>query len=94
MFKNVIKPPIESDREKATIKVPVEVHEDIHREAASRGLSVEQFIKMILEFFIGSENSHLLQSELNTEEYKNQQRIWQEDLVKIAQERDNFLITS
>ena len=50
--------------------------------------------KMILEFFIGSDNSHLLQSELNTEEYKNKQRMWQEDLVKIAQERDNFAITS
>ncbi len=49
---------------------------------------------MILEFFIGSDNSHLLQSELNTEEYKNKQRMWQEDLVKIAQERDNFAITS
>lgn len=93
-IKNIIKPPLESDREKATIQVPVEVHEDIHREAASRGLSIGEFMRMILEFFINSEDSHLLKSEVNTEEYKNKQRIWQEDLVKIAEERDNFLIMS
>ena len=51
-------------------------------------------MRMILEFFINSEDSHLLKSEVNTEEYKEKQIIWQEDLIKIAEERDNFLIMS
>lgn len=74
-IKNIIKPPLELDRENATIQVPVKVHEDIHREAASRGLSVGEFMRMILEFFINSEDSHLLKSEVNTEEYKEKQII-------------------
>ncbi|MDJ0648559.1 MAG: hypothetical protein QNJ60_07595 [Xenococcaceae cyanobacterium MO_188.B19] len=93
-IKNIIKPPLESDRKNATIQVSVEVHEDIHREAASRGLSVREFMRIILEFFINSEDSHLLKSEVNTEEYKEKQIIWQEDLIKIAEEKDNFLIMS
>ena len=89
-IKNVIKPLTESDKEKTTIQVPAQVHEDIHREASFRGLSVVEFIRMILEFFLKSENSHLWQSEINTTEYKERQIIWQQDLAHLVEERDNL----
>ena len=57
-IRNVIKPPTERKRKVRTIQVSPEVHEDIHQEAAKRGLSIGELLKIILEFFVG--NSHLL----------------------------------
>ena len=43
-IRNLIFPPTESDREVATIKIPAYVHDNIHSEAAKRGLSIVDFI--------------------------------------------------
>ena len=104
-IRNLIFPPTESDRLTATIKVPAKVHEDIHKEAAERGLSIVDFIVTMFGFFINSVttpilqgdagspnlgvNSHLLQHEIDTQDYAERERIWQSDLDKIVSEHDN-----
>ncbi len=87
-IRNLLFPPIESDRVTATIKVPAKVHEDIHQEAAERGLSIVDFIVTMFNFFLG-DSSHLLQHETNTKDYAERERIWQSDLEKIVSEHDN-----
>jgi hypothetical protein len=90
-IRNIVKPPTESSPAVASLEVPAKVHEEIHREAANRGLSIGEFIKIILGFFLKSENSHLLSSENNTEEYRKKERIWQQDLDSLVAESDNFV---
>jgi hypothetical protein len=85
-IRNIVKPPTESEPAVASLEVPAKVHEEIHREAANRGLSIGEFISIILGFFKKSENSHLLSSENNTEAYREKERIWQEDLDSLVRE--------
>ena len=66
-------PPTESDLPSATIKVSRTLHEDIHREAADRGMSIAEFVKVMFDLFIyGSEdrgksnNSHRFEARRNT----------------------------
>ena len=47
----------------------------LHGDAGSPNLSV---------------NSHLLTHEIDTEDYEQKERIWQEDLQKIVSEHDNW----
>ena len=63
-IRSIVNPPKES--ESTTIKVPHEIHEEIHREAADRGLSIATFLKTILEFFLVGDDMGL-----NTEELKS-----------------------
>ena len=85
-IRNIVAPPTESDPEVASLEVPVRVHQEIHNEAANRGLSIGEFLKIILGFFLESEttpifqggssspnlgdNSHLLEHHSNTEKYR------------------------
>lgn len=85
-IRNLVFPPTESDRAVATIKVPAKVHEDIHREAAERGLSIVGLITAMLDFFINGVNSHLLQHETDIEDYLKKEQIWQSDLQDLVQE--------
>ncbi|ELS00326.1 hypothetical protein Xen7305DRAFT_00000260 [Xenococcus sp. PCC 7305] len=93
-IRNLLNPTTEKERTVTTIQVPPEVHEDIHKEAAERGLSIVELLKMMLEFFISSENSHLSQPEINTPDYKQKQQIWREDLAKLVEEQENSAILS
>ena len=68
-IRNVVKPITESEPAVATIEVPAQVHQDIHSEAAYRGLTVGEFLKIVLGFFLESENSHSLQPQFNTADY-------------------------
>ncbi len=70
----------------ASLEVPARVHEDIHREVANRGLSIGEFISIMLSFFLESENLHLLSSSNNTEEYTEKEKIWQQDLDSLVRE--------
>jgi hypothetical protein len=90
-IRSIVKPPAESEPTVASLEVPARVHEEIHREAANRGLTIGEFISIVLSFFLESENSHLLSSENNTEEYMERERIWQEDLDSLVAENDNFV---
>lgn len=90
-IRNAVAPPTQSKQEVASLEVPAFLHEDIHREAANRGLSIGEFLKIILGFFIKSENSHLLEYQENTEEYREKERIWQKDLADLVAESDNFV---
>ncbi|WP_144867482.1 hypothetical protein [Hyella patelloides] len=85
---NVVNPSTESEKEVVALKVPTEVNQQIETEAFSRNLSVVEFLKLILEFFLESENSHLSQPVVNKEEYKEKERIWQEDLIKLCKQGD------
>ncbi|MDJ0747219.1 MAG: hypothetical protein QNJ32_28290 [Xenococcaceae cyanobacterium MO_167.B27] len=76
--------PQEEDKAVTTIKVPAKVHEDIHREASERGMSIVELLVTMLDFFINSENSHLLQHEIDMIDYADKKRIWREDLAKIT----------
>lgn len=90
-IRNVLFPPTERERMVRTLQVSPEVHEDIHREAAARGLSIVELLKMMLEFFVG--NSHLLSSERNTSKYIDKERIWQEDSEKIVEKQEKSLLS-
>ena len=93
-IRTFLKPPEKKDNTLTTIHVPTEIHENIQKEATERGLSIVEFLEVMLDFFINGENSHLLQSEINTSDYKQKQQIWQEDLAKLVAEHDNSLTTS
>ena len=93
-IRNAVKPTTESEPAVASLEVPASIHEDIHREAANRGLSIGEFLKIILSFFIKSENLHLLEHQNNTESYREKERIWQEDLASLVAEKDNSLASS
>ena len=90
-IRNAVRPTTESESAVASLEVPASIHEDIHREAANRGLSIGVFISMMLKFFLESENLHLLKHQINTKEYKKKERIWQEDLADLVAENDNFV---
>ena len=85
-IRNIVKPITESEPAVASLEVPARVHEEIHTEAANRGLSIGEFISIILSFFKKSENSHLLSLEHNTEEYTKKEKIWQQDLDSLVTE--------
>ena len=93
-IRNLIFPPIEKVKEVATIQIPTSVHEDIHTCAAERGLSIVDLIITMLDFFINGDSSHLLQQEKNTYNYKERERIWQQDLQKLVSEGENSAILS
>jgi hypothetical protein len=88
---NTVKPPTESERAVATIKVPAAMYEDIHSEAAERGLSIVEWLRIVLDFFLNGGNSHLLQLIGNTVDYTEKERIWQQDLEQLVVEGDNSL---
>ena len=67
-IRSLLFPPTESDLPPATIKVSPTLHEDIHREAADRGMSIADLVKVMFDFFIygskdrgKSDNSHLFE---------------------------------
>jgi hypothetical protein len=73
-------PPTEKDLPDTTIKVSPTLHENIHREAAERGISIVELVEAMFRFFISGGNSHLLQPEGNNCDYAEQERIWREDV--------------
>ena len=91
-IKSLLFPPTESDLPSATIKVSPTLHENIHREAAQRGLSIVELIKTMFEFFVnGGEKvvkSHPLQHDIDTENYAEKERIWQEDLASLVAQNE------
>lgn len=93
-IRNLLFPPTESDKEVATIAIPAFLHEVIHREAAERGLSIVELLTIMLNFFISSENSHLLQTDINRLYYLEKGRIWQEDSENLGSESENSVILS
>ena len=93
-IRNAVKPTTEFKPAVASLEVPASIHKEIHREAANRGLSIGEFVKIILGFFIKSENSHLLEYQNNTEEYIVKERVWQQDLASLMAENDNSLVSS
>lgn len=63
--------------------------EDIHREAAERGMSIVDLIRLMFDFFIGVREGaklHSLQHDVSDSDYATKERIWQEDLVKLQSE--------
>ena len=69
-IRSLLFPPTESDLPPASIKVSRTLHEDIHREAAERGMSIADLIKIMFDFFIyaskdkgKSDNSHLFKQD-------------------------------
>jgi|GEM_PF-3201166 len=78
--------PSEKDLAVTTIKVSPTLHENIHREAAERGLSIVDFIKTMFDFFLDVENLHPLELSKNTVNYIQKERVWQADLAKLIEE--------
>lgn len=85
-IKSFLFPPTESDLPTTTIKVPPSLHENIHAEAAARGMSIVNLIRTMFEFFISGGNSHLLNDDINYMDYAEKERIWREDLASLAAE--------
>ena len=91
-IKSFLFPPTISDLPNTTIKVPPTLHEDIHREAAERGISIVDLIRAMFDFFITggttdfSDNSHLFEHEANKSDYAERERIWREDLANLINE--------
>ncbi len=85
-IRSLLFPPTELDLPTTTIEVPPSLHESIHTEAAERGLSIVELIKMMFEFFITGGDSHLSKYKIITEDYKEKERIWREDLAKLVEE--------
>ena len=93
-------PPTESDLLTATIRVTPTLHETIHSEAAERGMSIPQFLWVMLQFFLSdgtvsiqsndlgsiknSGNSHLLQHDIDIMDYAEKEQIWREDLANLV----------
>ena len=76
-IRSLLFPPTESGFKTASIQVPHSLHEEIHREAAERGMAIAELLRAMLSFFIGegdemknSDNSHLLQFNSNIRSYK------------------------
>ncbi|MEL6440933.1 MAG: hypothetical protein AAFQ80_16965 [Cyanobacteria bacterium J06621_8] len=57
-----------------SIQVPPTLHEDIHAEAAERGMSIVDLIKTMFDFFINGGNSHFLQYEIDKLDYVKKER--------------------
>ena len=87
-IKSFLFPPTDKDLPNTTIKVPPTLHENIHREAADRGISIVDLIKTMFEFFISGGNFHHLQPEDDNLNHAEKERIWQEDLQKLGRERE------
>ncbi|MEM7594688.1 MAG: hypothetical protein AAF383_24850 [Cyanobacteria bacterium P01_A01_bin.83] len=101
-IRSLLFPPTLEDLPTTTIKVPPTLHENIHAEAAERGMSIVEFIKTMFEFFISSGttpilqgdvgspnvgvNSHLLKDDVDSVDYALKERIWREDLATLAAE--------
>ncbi len=96
-IKSLLFPPTEKDLPSASLKIPPQLHESIHREAAEQGMSIPELLWMMLKFFISGgrepeneQKSHLLKSNNNTEDYAEKERIWRQDLAKLAQKEPNY----
>ena len=83
-IKSFLFPPTEQDLPTTTIKVPPTLHENIHAEAAERGMSIVDLIKTMFEFFISGGNSHFLKDNIDNIDYAEKERIWREDLADLA----------
>lgn len=99
-IRSLLFPPTESDLPVATIKVSPTLHENIHTEAAERGMSIIDLIQTMFDFFISGGDSHLLtwgtldrielvqpryrQHEIDIEDYVEKERIWREDLANLV----------
>ena len=81
----------DTTKKDTTIKVPPTLHEDIHREAADRGISIVDLIRTMFEFFINGGDSHLLSSEDNNKDYAVKERIWREDLKNLVSNKSAFV---
>jgi len=93
-IRTLLNPPEKEDNTLTAIHVPTEIHENMQQEATARGLSIVEFLEVMLKFFLKGDNSHLLKSEINTPEYKQKQQIWREDLDKIVEEHEKSLLSS
>ena len=65
-IRNLLFPTTELAVTKASIQVPRTLHEDIHREAAKRGIAIADLLRTMFDFFVSdnrdwqkSDNSHL-----------------------------------
>ena len=83
-IKSLLFPPTEQDLPTTTIKVTPTLHEDIHREAAERGLSIVELIKTMFEFFVRGGNSHSVKDDVDNTDYAEKERIWREDLAELV----------
>ena len=93
-IRTFLKPPETKDNSLTTMIVSTELHENMQKEATARDLSVVEFLEVMFDFFINGGNSHLLQSEVNTPDYKQKQQNWREDLAKIVEEHEKSLLLS
>ena len=87
-IRSLLFPPTELDLPTATIRVTPTLHESIHTEAAERGMSIVDLIKIMFEFFVTGGNSHPWQHDINTENYAKRERIWLDDLAKLTAENE------
>ncbi|MEM7593162.1 MAG: hypothetical protein AAF383_16885, partial [Cyanobacteria bacterium P01_A01_bin.83] len=83
-IKSFLFPPSINDLPDTKISVPPSLHEDIHREAADRGLAIAQLLKLMFDFFVSGGNSHLSSHDINEENYTEKERIWRDDLQVLA----------
>ena len=83
-IKSFLFPPTESDLPNATIKVTPTLHENIHAEAAERGMSIVDLIRAMFEFFIRGGDSHLLNDDIERIDYAEKEQIWREDLADLV----------
>ena len=80
-------PATEQDSSATTIQVPLAFHENIHREAADRGMSIVELIKTMFEFFVSGGNSHLFNYEKHIIDYRERERIWRQDLANLVAQK-------
>ena len=88
-IRNLLFPP-KLDITTASIQVPRTLHEDIHREAAKRGMSIADLLKVMFDFFVRdnrdwriSENSHLFQVRSKYRKNASKERDWQLSLFNL-----------
>lgn len=84
-IRSLLFPLTESDLPVATIKVSPTLHENIHIEAAERGMSIMDLIQTMFDFFVMGGNS-LLPPNCNTIDDAEKERIWKEDLQDLIEE--------
>ena len=86
-IRSLLFPPTEKDLSATTIKVPPTLHENIHREAAERGMTIVELIKTMFEFFVSGGNSHFLYFKSNKFNYVEKERIWREDIANLVAQK-------
>lgn len=86
VIRNHLFPPTERDKAIASIKVPAQLHEEIHQTAADEGLSIPKLIKTLLDMFLSrGEFSHLLSDKSNNNNYAQNEIDEEEDLRKFGE---------